>query len=337
MLSPELVFLHHCIRFYLGIATKSEKTVRKWLKRVVSILRIAFHLQGFQKLRRFQQDKHVVFGQYLLTAGQLCELLGDVDALYVVDRRLDGDADVGFGDAKCGVGHDIEGPREAEIARVVRAKGHLDALVAINIGGVFDEVAIKCDGSVRGYGTQELRLDKTDVVFVDIHLGKDILEHRSQDIARVDELIHARRALSFDDALFLVLLLAVNLLRHCLIHRERKDEFTCFGRGFHVFLQERHSLKGAFFKDFWGDIAQCKGEFVVLLYTVVVALAEIASLFGGNHLFHQDDRRVVLTRILFALSLYHCCTKAHVDGAQLNDKRIRSRFGVQALGLIANT
>ena len=62
MLSPELVFLHHCVGFYLGIATESEQTIGKWLKRVVSILCIAFHLQSFQEFSSFQQDKHVVFG-----------------------------------------------------------------------------------------------------------------------------------------------------------------------------------------------------------------------------------------------------------------------------------
>ena len=95
-----------------------------------------------------------------------------------------------------------------------------------------------------------------------------------------------------------------------------------------MFLEEGHSFESAFFKDFGGDVAQGKGEFVVLLYAVVVALAEVASLFGGNHLFHQDDRRVVLARILFALRLYHCCIKVHVDGAQLNNERIYCRFGV---------
>ena len=107
------------------------------------------------------------------------ELLRDVDALHVVDRRLDGDADVGFGDAEGGVRHNVEGACETEVARVIRTKRHLDALVAINVGGVFDEVAIKCDSSVGGDGAQELRLDKADVVFVDIHLREDVLEHRS--------------------------------------------------------------------------------------------------------------------------------------------------------------
>ena len=236
------------------------------------------------------------------------ELLRDVDALHIVDRRLDGDANVGFCNAKSGIRHNVQRACETEVARVVGAKRHLYALVTINIGGVFYEITIERDGTARGDGAQELRLNKTDVVFVDIDFGEDVLEHGSKDVAGVNKFIHPGGALSFDNTLFLVLLFAIDLLRNSFIHRERKDKFTCFGRGFHVFLQEGHSFESAFFKDFWGDVAQGKGEFVVFLHAVVIVLAEIAGFLCCNYFFHQDNSRVVFARVFFAFGLYHCCS-----------------------------
>ena len=53
-------------------------------------------------------------------------------------------------------------------------------------------------GAVGGHGTEELRLQKADVVLVDVHFREHVLEHRGQDVARVDDFVHARGALALE-------------------------------------------------------------------------------------------------------------------------------------------
>ena len=141
-------------------------------------------------------------------------MLRDVDALHVVDRRFHGDTDVGFGEAEGGIGQDVERTREPEVARIVGAERNLDAALSVDHGGVFDEVAIERNGAVGGHGAEELCLQEADVVLIEVDFREHILQHRGENVARVDDFVHAVGAFALDNGLDRAQLLTINLLRN---------------------------------------------------------------------------------------------------------------------------
>ena len=229
MLAPELFGLHAGIGVDFRVTAEFEEFGRQWVEGEIGVLRVVLHLHCLQELGGFEHHEHVVLGHHLFARRKLCELLADVDAFDVVDRRLDGDTNVGAGNAEGAVGVDVERTGEAEVARIVRAERHLDAFGTGHVGGVFDEVAVESYGTLAGDGAEKLRLHEADVVLVDIDFGEDVLQHRGEDVARVDEFIHARCALALHDGLLLVFVLAIDFLRHRFVHRKGEDEFAGFG------------------------------------------------------------------------------------------------------------
>ena len=212
VLFPEVFVLH--ARVWLGflLGREAEKALRERRERVVGVFGVAFHLERFEKLRRFEHHEHVVLGQHLFARGEGGELLSDVDALHVVDRRFYGDADVGLGEAEGGIGQDVERTRETEVARIVRAERNLDTALPVDHGGVFDEVAIERDGAVGGHGAEELRLQEADVVLIEVDFREHILQHRGENVARVDDFVHTVGAFALHDGLGRAQLLTINLL-----------------------------------------------------------------------------------------------------------------------------
>ena len=196
------------------------------------------------------------------------------------------------------VGRHIEFARKSKILRIVGRKLHLDTLCPLHIGGVGQKVAVKTNGIGRGKRRDELILQQSHVVLVEVHLGEGIFEHGVDRVARVDEFVDAVRALPQHDMLGGVVTLAVDLLRHGFVHRERQDEFSGFGRPLHVIFQERHPFELSFLKNTRRHVAQRKVELVVLHHRIIVVLPQVAILFGRNHLFHQFYGRIVLARIL---------------------------------------
>ena len=200
------------------------------------------------------------------------------------------------------VGRHIEFARKSKILRIVGRKLHLDALCPLHIGGVGQKIAVKTNGIGRGKRRDELILQQSHVVLVEVHLRKGIFEHGVDCIARIDEFVDALGTLPHHNLLGRIVTLAVDLLRHGFVHRERQDEFSGFGRPLHVIFQERHPFELSFLKNTRRHIAQCKIKFVVLHHRIIVVLPQIAVLFGCNHLFHQFDGRIVLARILLLTS-----------------------------------
>ena len=201
------------------------------------------------------------------------ELLRDVDALHVVDRRFHGDTDVGLGEAEGGIGQDVERTRETEVARIVGAERNLDAALPVDHGGVFDEVAIECDGAVGGHGAEKLRLQEADVVLIEVDFREHILQHRGENVACVDDFIHAVGAFALDNGLGRAQLLTVNLLRNGFVDRNGENQFAGFFRGLDVFFEKGHAFDAALLEKLGRDVAQRESELVVFLKTVEIAVA----------------------------------------------------------------
>ena len=249
-------------------------------------------------------------------------MLGDVDALHIVDGRFHRDADVGLGNAVGGIGQDVERTREAKVARIVGAERNLDAALSIDHSGVFDEVAVEGDGAVGGHGTEELCLKKTDVVLVDVYFREHVLEHRSQNVARVDDFVHARGALALDDGLGFTQRFAINLLRHGFVYRNGENELARFFGSLDVVFEKRHFLDAPLLEKLWSDVAQRKSELVVLLIAVEIAVAQVAGFFCRDDFFHQDHGGIVFARIFRAFGAHHGGAHGKIGGFEPHDERV---------------
>ena len=193
---------------------------------------------------------------------------------------------------------------------------HLNALCTIYISGVSDEVTIEGYTVFCGERRDELVLEETHIVLIEIDFRKEVIEHLGDDFTRIDEFVDAFFALSDDDVLLRIVRLTVNFAGNCLFHRQRKDKLATLGGEFHMVLQERHTLELAFLEDFRCDIGKGKVQLVVLLYLIVVVLLEVLIFLGGNHLLHQLDGRIVLPAI-FGLFPHHLClSETEVKGLE---------------------
>ena len=146
--------------------------------------------------------------------------------------------------------------RETEILRVIGDKGEMEALVLVHECGVHNVKLIKRNGVTGRNRTDERILQQTDIVIINIHIRKHILQNRAQHISCGKQLVHPRRAHPFDNGLLTLGMFTVNFLRSGLVHRDRKDEFIGFLTKFDLVFQERHLFIHAFFQHFGGHIIQ---------------------------------------------------------------------------------
>ena len=293
MLFPEVLVLHARVRLGFLLGREAEKARRERRERVVGVFGVAFHLECLEKLRRFEHHEHVVLGQHLFARGEGGELLRDVDALHVVDRRFDGDADVGLGEAEGGIGQDVERTRETEVARIVRAERNLDTALPVDHGGVFDEVAIERDGAVGGHGAEELRLQEADVVLIEVDFREHILQHRGENVARVDDFVHTVGAFALHDGLGRAQLLTINLLRNGFVDRNGENEFARFFRGLDVLFEKGHAFDAALLEKLGRDVAQRESELIVFLIAVEITIAQVAGFFGRDDFLPDSIKHLV--------------------------------------------
>lgn len=178
-------------------------------------------------------------------------------------------------------------------------------------------------------------LEQTNVVLVDIDLGKGVLEQGVDHLARTEEVADAIGALAENDILFGIVALAVDLLRDGLIDRQGEYQLSRFGGFLHVLLEEGHTFELAFFKDAGRDVGEGKAKFVVLLDRIIVALLEIAHLLGSDDLLHQFHGGIVFARILGLLRHDLCFPQSEIGGFEAHDETIATG-GSDGLRFVAN-
>ena len=219
---------------------------------------------------------------------------------------------------------------------VVGGEVHADALVARHVGGVLDEEAVEADGRATRDGTDKGVLQQAYIVLVDIHVGEAVLEHSGEDVARVEQVVHARAALSQYDGLVGLGVLAIDVARDDLVDRDGQDELARFVAHFDVFLQEGQVLEFPLLEDFVRDFVEGERDFAVFVDGVEVVHLEVAALLGIDDFAHQLYGGVVLARVFvffldgddgLADEVLHRF-QLHVVGA--------GRAGTDAFGLVAD-
>ena len=67
-------------------------------------------------------------------------------------------------------------------------------------------------------------LENAYLIVVNIHIGKDVLRNGIDDVARLEEIGDAHRALALDDSLLVMRITAIDFLGDGLVDTGRQDE-----------------------------------------------------------------------------------------------------------------
>ena len=145
-------------------------------------------------------------------------------------------------------------------------------------------------------------LQQAYAVVVDVDIGKDVLQHGVQDVARLYEVVDARRVDTHDDGTLVMRLTAVELLQHRLLDGDRQDEPIIVGTELHLVDEPLLVLEPRLHHTLRRDVVDGQGEFLIFVVLVEVAVGEVSTPLGSNHLSHQFDGGVVLTAITATLS-----------------------------------
>ena len=92
-----------------------------------------------------------------------------------------------------------------------------------HVGSVGDVVAVEGNG-IAAYRTGEGILEQSHVVVIDIHIGKALDQDLIDNVARLEQVVHAGRVLSLDDGLLGMRVLAIELLSDLFLDRQRQDK-----------------------------------------------------------------------------------------------------------------
>ena len=131
---------------------------------------------------------------------------------------------------------------KTEVLRIVGYKGQVETFVLLHIQGIHDVVFIEGNAIVRNRAIERI-LEQTDTVFVHIHILENILQDRSHDITRIEQLVHTGRIDSLHNAFLTFRTLAIDMLGHRFIHRYRKNMLVYLLAIFHLILEEREFLE----------------------------------------------------------------------------------------------
>ena len=262
-------------------------------------------------------SKHVIDSEDPLAIGQLRELLDNLHVLDKVHVALLGDGHVATLYLPAGISEDIEVATEAEVLLVIRQEVQMEALVVVDHQRIFNVIAIEGDGSTtdrRGKGI----LQHADLIVVDIDIGEDILQHRGEDITRLNEIIDTRRVHTLDDDFLVVRFLTIDLLRDRLIDRDRKDELVVVRTGLHLVDKPLLLLILGTIQDLWSNIIDSKRQFLIFVILIEVVVVEISLLLGSYHLLHHLYSRIVLTAVTSTLGLHGDLLQQRVIGLELD-------------------
>ena len=172
----------------------------------------------------------------------------------------------------------------------------MEALVLVHHQRVLDIEAVEGDG-ILADGRGEGILQHAYLVVVDVHVGKHVLHHRVQDVARLHQVVDTRGVLTLDDGLLVVGLLAVYLLRYGLVDTHRQDHLVVVGT--HLHLVDIPFLLFALrvLQRFRLDVVQGQRQLLILVVLVEVVVGQVGEFLGSDHLLHHLHGRIVLAAV----------------------------------------
>ena len=176
------------------------------------------------------------------------------------------------------------------------------AQVAVDVYRVLDVESIERDGSLAD-GRCELILKQAHVVVVDVDICKYLFKQRVQYLARLQQVVDTFLALTLDNVLLLLRILAIDVLCNSLFHADGQDELVVVWRCLNLILHIRLVLVLARYKVFGLDIVQSERYLLIFVVLIVVVVLKVRQLLGSYNALHEFYGRVVLARVAFALLL----------------------------------
>ena len=286
---------------------------------VVVDARVADDEHARQQTRHTNLSLHVVGGEYPLAVGKFLEDLGDAHAVDEVDIALLRYLQHTALDVEVGVLGDEHLPLEAEVLLVGGIEDDMVAGVAVHTDGILDVEVEEADGRApqgRGEGV----LEQADVVVVDVHILKDLLEHGVDHVARLEDFVHTRGARGLHDVEVAVRLLSVEMLGDLLVDGDGKDELGRVDRRPLQVVEEP------------GLALLVDGVDLVLreCYLLVFAAAVVGVVLQVRHLLLCDDTphelhgRVVLAAVALAVGFDLDLCEAVVRGFEADGDAVLS-------------
>ena len=304
VLVPECVVPNHGVGFMPRVGTALEYLVGQFVKSIVTQPRraYAYHLGclGYDA----QLCHHVIGRQRPVSIGQTGIFLYYLDVVDEVDVTLLGDSHVTLLDMQCRVGEDIQVAPEAEVLLVVGDELQVIAQVAVHIHCVLYIIAVEGDGCLtdrRGEGV----LQQTDVVVIEVYVGKHVFEHSIKYFARLQYVVDAITTLALDDGLCRLGVFAIHMLRHRLVDRDGQDALVVIGTGLHKVHQPRRAFEEPLLQVAVADVVETEGYLLVFVELVVGVVIEMGALLGCDDTTHELHGRVVLAAVFASACLDH--------------------------------
>ena len=173
----------------------------------------------------------------------------------------------------------------------------MDATVSLDLQCVLYIEAVEGDGVFadrRGEGI----LEQTDLVFVEIDIGKHVLHHHIQHIARLEQVVDTRRLLTLDIGLLRLWVLAIDDLRHRLVDTDGQYHLLVILADFHLIQQPRGAGEWFLLQFLRRQVVGGQRQLFILVVFVEVVVGKVGLLLGSDDLLHQLYGGVVLTTVL---------------------------------------
>ena len=300
ILVPELVATHHGVDILHLLLRALEELLGQLVEGIVGEAGVTDDGKLIEETGQLEFGEHIIDTEHPLTIGQLGELLNHLHVLDKVHITLLGDGHLAALDLPTGVGQDIQVATETEVLLVVGQEVQMVAQIFIHHQRVFDIVAVEPDGILadrRGEGV----LQHTNLIVVDVDIGKHVLHDGVQDIARLEQVVDTLGVDTLDDGLLIVRLLTINLLRDCFIDADRQDELVVIRTGLYLIDEPLFLLVLGGVEHLGLEIVERQRELLVLVVLIIVAVIQIGLFLSGYHLTHHLDGRVVFTTVAATL------------------------------------
>ena len=229
--------------------------------------------------------RHVVGGKHPLSVRQLRKFLHYLHVLHEVHVTAFGQRHLATLHMQRRVGKHIQLSTESEVLLVVRYKLEMIAQVAVYIHRVGDVEAVKRHCRLTD-GAYELVLKQTNMVVVDVHISKHLLEHSVQYLTRLQHIVHAFRARTLYNVFLLLRTLAVNMLCNGLVYRHRQYKFVVVRAHLHLVYDPLLVLKLATVEVGRLYVVERQRYFLVLVVLIVVVVGQVCQLLCSHHALH---------------------------------------------------
>ena len=178
------------------------------------------------------------------------------------------------------------------------------AEIMVYIDRIFNVETIERNG-ILADRTGKWVLKQTHLIIVKVDICEDIFHDRIENITRFKQLVDAVGLLSQYDILLGFGVLAIQMLGNGFINRQGKYQFVIVRTGFYLvdeplFIGE----KAAIYIDRL-NVIDCHCNLLILVILIKSMVVQVCFLLGSNHTSHQFDRRIILSAVSVALTLYN--------------------------------